>query len=54
MEIRYRLWKATGDDGQLRAAHRDLVLLEDHAPPASRTRVGQHPMHREIRQALHG
>jgi hypothetical protein len=51
-EIRYLLWKATGNPGPLRAAHRDLVLLEDQAPPASRTLVGRLPMYREIRQAV--
>jgi tetratricopeptide (TPR) repeat protein len=55
LEIRYLLWKVSEDLGQLRAAHRILVELEDHAPPASRKcLIERIPIHREIRMACGG
>jgi tetratricopeptide (TPR) repeat protein len=55
IEIRYCLWQSSGDVGQLRAAHRMLVDLEDHAPAASRQcLIDRIPIHREIRRACTG
>jgi tetratricopeptide (TPR) repeat protein len=49
MEVRFALWKATGDRAHLAEAKRLLDFLAEHAPPDSRgTMLSEVRLHREI------
>jgi hypothetical protein len=52
MEMRWDLWRLTGDRTHLAEAHRLLLLLRDHAPEEDRGRMMKEvPLHRGIAEA---